>query len=187
MHLFWRKELSRNQIHKIYQYLLIAAIIFLALYLRKSVMRYESLDYNAFMLPWYTFIKANGRFLALKYQFADYNMPYLYFIAILTYLPISALTGLKLISIFFDLVLAFFVYHIVKLKYERSALPLIGAFAVLFTPTVILNSAVWAQSDSIYTAFSVGGIYFLMRQRHLWAFIFFGLAIAFKQQAIFVF
>jgi Gpi18-like mannosyltransferase len=162
-------------------------MIFLALYIRKSVISYRSLDFSHFLLPWYTFIKEHGGFLALKSKFADYNVPYLYFIAILTYLPIPVLGGLKIISIIFDFVLAFFVHQIVKLKYRSVALPLLAAFVVLLAPTVILNSSLWAQCDSIYAAFAIGGIYFLMRRYYLWAFIFFGLSIAFKQQAIFVF
>jgi Gpi18-like mannosyltransferase len=187
MHYFQKKLISKERAHKIYHYLLLATLIFLALYIRKSVISYRSLDFFRFLLPWYTFMKEHGGFLALRYKFADYNVPYLYFVAILTYLPVPILGGLKIISIIFDFVLAFFVHQIVKLKYRSGMLPLLAAFVVLFTPTVILNSSLWAQCDSIYAAFAVGGIYFLMRRYYLRAFIFFGLSIAFKQQAIFVF
>ena len=43
------------------------------------------------------------------------------------------------------------------------------------------------QSDSIYTSFSLGGLYFLLRKQPIWAFLCFGLAISFKLQAIFLF
>jgi Gpi18-like mannosyltransferase len=37
------------------------------------------------------------------------------------------------------------------------------------------------------TAFSLGGVYFLLRKRPWWACVFFGLALSFKLQAIFIF
>ena len=45
---------------------------------------------------------------------------------------------------------------------------------MLFLPTVFINSALWAQSDSIYTSFSLGGLYFLLRKKPFWSIISFG-------------
>ena len=49
----------------------------------------------------------------------------------------------------------------------------------------MLNSAAWGQCDSIYAAFCLGSLYFLLRGRTWWACVFFGLALSFKLQAIF--
>ncbi len=49
----------------------------------------------------------------------------------------------------------------------------------------MINSAAWGQSDAIYTAFCLGSLYFLLKERPGWASVFFGLAISFKLQAIF--
>ena len=57
--------------------------------------------------------------------------------------------------------------------------------AVLFAPTVVVNSAAWGQCDSIYAAFCLGSLYFLLRQKPWWACVFFGIALSFKLQAIF--
>jgi Gpi18-like mannosyltransferase len=57
----------------------------------------------------------------------------------------------------------------------------------LFLPTVLLNSAFWGQSDSIYTAFVLLCILFLIKEKYPLAFIFFSVALAFKLQAIFIF
>jgi Gpi18-like mannosyltransferase len=45
----------------------------------------------------------------------------------------------------------------------------------------------WGQCDSIYAAFAVGGVYYVLRQRPLLACVFFGLAFAVKLQAVFLF
>jgi len=44
----------------------------------------------------------------------------------------------------------------------------------------------WAQCDSIYTAFALGSVYFALRGRSKSAYAFFALALSFKLQAAFV-
>jgi Gpi18-like mannosyltransferase len=154
---------------------------------RTAFFSYTSGDYRAFVSQWYEFIKQNGGFSALKYNFANYNTPYLYLLAILTHIPVPTLYGVKAISIVFDLVLAFFTYRIVALRYPGTWWPLLAGAIVLYLPTVVLNSAAWAQVDSAYSAFGVGGVYFVLRKRPWLACVFFGLAFAFKLQAVFFF
>lgn len=142
-------------------------------------------DYTVFVSQWYDYVLQHGGFAALKDDFSNYNPPYLYLLAIATYLPIPKLIAIKSISVLFDAVLALFILLILRQRAPRSALPAIGALAVLFTPTVTINSAAWGQCDAIYAAFCVGSLYFLLRRRPAWACVCFGLAIAFKLQAVF--
>ncbi|SEP39520.1 glycosyltransferase 87 family protein [Amycolatopsis saalfeldensis] len=166
----------------------VAAVVVLGgLAVRTAFFSYTSGDYRAFVSQWYEFIKQNGGFSALKYTFANYNTPYLYLLAILTHIPVPALYGVKAISVLFDLVLAFFTYRIVALRYPGTWWPLLAGAIVLYLPTVVLNSAAWAQVDSAYSAFGVGGVYFVLRKRPWLACVFFGLAFAFKLQAVFFF
>ncbi|HEY2062280.1 MAG TPA: glycosyltransferase 87 family protein [Amycolatopsis sp.] len=166
----------------------VAAVVVLGgLAVRTAFFSYTSGDYRAFVSQWYEFIKQNGGFSALKYNFANYNTPYLYLLAILTHIPVPTLYGVKAISVLFDLVLAFFTYRIVALRYPGTWWPLLAGAIVLYLPTVVLNSAAWAQVDSAYSAFGVGGVYFVLRKRPWLACVFFGLAFAFKLQAVFFF
>ena len=169
------------------EWLLIIGILVFALLLRKYLLPIHSQDYNVYISPWYDFIKSHGGIRALKYNFSNYNEPYLYLLVIATHLPLLKITAIKFISILFDLLLALFVYLIVKIKYNSSYLPIIAALIILFLPTIFINSALWAQSDSIYTSFSLGGLYFLFRKKPFWSCVFFGIAFAFKLQAIFLF
>ncbi|WP_277643761.1 hypothetical protein [Inconstantimicrobium porci] len=57
---------------------------------------------------------------------------------------------------------------------------------ILFIPTVILNGSAWAQCDSIYATFVLLSLYFLMDGRYNLSIIVYGVALAFKLQAIFV-
>ncbi|GHO85582.1 hypothetical protein [Dictyobacter formicarum] len=168
------------------EYLLIVAILLLALMLRISLIPFESGDYWNGLMVWYNFIQAHDGFAALKYIASDYTPFYLYFVALITYIPLSPLVLFKALSIFFDFVLAFGVYLIIKLKYQSSYVPLIASLLVLFAPTIFLNSALWGQCDVIYTAFAVMGLYFLLRKRPGFACLFFGLSLSFKPQAVFL-
>lgn len=165
----------------------LAAIVAVALVVRWQFVDVRTLDFNAFLDGWYNHIADAGGFSAFKEKFADYNYPYLYLIAILTYLHIPALVGVKAISVIFDIVLASFAYRIVGLRYPQFWVRALVFGLILGLPTVIANSSYWGQADVIYSAFAVGGFYFLLRKRPWSACIFFGLAISFKLQAIFIF
>ena len=163
--------------------------ILLAAVLRYLLRELETLDFQDFTGPWYDFIAENGGFAALRYDFANYTPPYLYLLVIATTLfsSFSKVFAIKLVSILFDFVCAYFVYKIVRLKYPiPSAVPTFAFLALLFAPTVFLNSAFWGQADVIYTTALVATVYFLLVKRPIPAFIAFALAFAFKQQAIFL-
>ncbi|MFD9895186.1 hypothetical protein ACFWY9_38090 [Amycolatopsis sp. NPDC059027] len=166
---------------------LVAAAVVLAIAARVALFDHESFDYKVFFKNWYEFISTHGGFGALKYRFSDYNVPYLYLITILTYPPIPALAGIKIISVFFDLVLAYFTYRIVALRHPGHWSPPLAALIVLFLPTVAANSGMWGQADAIYAAFALGGVYFALRKRPWLSAVFFGLSLAFKLQAVFLF
>src|SRR5947209_1247599 len=160
-------------------------LFLLSLMLRVSLYNVETGDYTAFLSPWYDFLQAHGGFAALKYNFSNYNPPYLYLLALASYTPIPKIVAIKTISIVFDAVLALFTYLILRLRYRHSYTPTLGAVVILFVPTIFINSAAWGQSDATYTAFCLGSLYFLLRERPARACIFFGIAISFKLQAIF--
>jgi Gpi18-like mannosyltransferase len=68
---------------------------------------------------------------------------------VLTYLPVSPLVGIKAFSVFFEMVIAFFTYRIVALKYPSFWTPFIAALIAFLLPTVVINGAMWAQGDAI--------------------------------------
>lgn len=167
--------------------LVIAVIVLAALAVRLAFFSYQSGDYTAYFSQWYTYIKGHGGFAALKTNFANYNEPYLYLLAALTYLPVPALAGIKAMSVVFDFLLAFFAYRIVNLRYTNRWWPILAGAIVLFLPTVVLNSSMWGQADAMYGALGIGAVYFLLRKRPWLACLFFGLAFSFKLQIVFLF
>ena len=138
---------------------------------------------------WFDFIVEYGYFAALRYDFSNHNVLYLYLQTLLAFSApwLPTVWAVKTISIVFDFVLAFFVGKCVALRYPESRwIPKAAAVTVLLLPSVVLNSSWWGQTDSIYTAFLAACLYFLLAGKQRRAFVAFGLAFAAKLQATFL-
>ncbi|MBD2202938.1 hypothetical protein H6G33_03345 [Calothrix sp. FACHB-1219] len=166
---------------------LIAGVIF-AIFIRWICVPNKSVDYKYFLDPWYDFITSNGGFSALKHGFADYTPPYLYWILIAATLlfGLPKILAIKLFAMSVDFLCAFFTYKIIKLKYPTGNMPILAFLAIILSPTVIYNSALWGQCDVIYTTGLIACIYFLSIYKQIPALVSFGVAISFKFQAMFL-
>lgn len=85
-----------------------------AVFLRCLCLDHVTLDYVDFLSDWAAFFRENGGWKALALPKGDYNVPYLYFMALLSYIPIPDLYGIKLFSILFDVILAWAGLRLVK-------------------------------------------------------------------------
>jgi len=161
--------------------------ILLVVQLRRSLLSFVSGDMTNFTSIWYAAIKEQG-FSFFGTDISNYSPPYLYMLYLVSIvLPgIPATSAIKLPSIFFDLVCAWYIFRIVRIRYESGPLPFFAFFAVLLAPTVVMNSAMWGQADSIYTAMLVACVYYLMVHKDWQASLAFGAAFAVKFQAIFL-
>jgi Gpi18-like mannosyltransferase len=154
--------------------------------IRAMCLGHETLDYQNFLAKWVEFYRQNGGWSALSQSVGNYNVPYLYFLALFSYLPVSDLYLIKLLSIFFDVVLAWGIMRLVYVFRQTPAAVLTGFFLTLFLPTVVLNGAYWGQCDCIYTAFAVWAVYFALDRRPILSVVFAALSFAFKLQAVFL-
>lgn len=158
-----------------------------ALYLRLLCLDHQSHDYQTFLSQWVEFYRANGGFAALKYPVGDYNVPYLYFLAAFSCLPVPDLYLIKLTSILFDLLLAWAGLRICRrLCREGSSAPLICFIALLFLPTAVLNGAYWGQCDSLYTALLLLALSCALDEQPKRSVVLLALAFSFKLQTIFL-
>lgn len=175
---------------KILRILFLAAILLLAIAARYFAYSYKSGDYEIFLKPWYDKIIELGKIKSLKYKIGDYNVPYMFILAIFSYIPISPLILIKTLSVIFDVILAIYssklVYEFIKSNKNARLISDICFGVILFLPTVFMNSAVWAQCDSIYTTFIIMSLYYLKKDKVLASFILLGIAFAFKLQFIFI-
>lgn len=142
-------------------------------------------DYSSFLHPWFMALKSAG-FAAFSQPFADYAPLYLYLLRLLAYLPVPDLYSIKSLSVLFDLILAFFVYRIVRDAARPVAgLPFLAAGIAFIAPTLLVNSSLWGQSDSVYAAGIAASLYYLLRLKPFPGVLAFSLACAVKVQAIF--
>lgn len=182
--LLYRAKLLKNPLY-ITIALLLVAIAFCS---RFFVLDYETTDYTLFLSGWVEHFRQHDGFAALSGQFGNcnYNIPYLYFLALFSYSSINSLYLIKLLSIFFDVLLAWAVMLMVKRYTSGDARSLAAFFITLMLPTVFINSSVWAQCDSIYVALALLGIYFALDERPILSMALAALSFGFKLQAVFI-
>ena len=166
-------------------FLLIFLGIILGVAIRYTLKDFVSSDSKFFLLPWYEEIKNAGGLKGLGEQVGNYNILYQFLIAVMTYLPINPLTAYKGLSCIFDFLLAGLVGSIIYNLTKDRWKGIVGYNLVVFSPIVFLNSAAWAQCDSIYIFFAIFALVCLVREKNTWAFILLGISFAFKLQAIF--
>jgi len=157
----------------------------LALYLRFLLRNFVSGDYRDYLSRWINFFRDNSGAHAIKNLQSDYNVIYQYFLIIVSYLNLNDLYLVKIFSIIFDFLLAFGGMMLIgELGLDKQK-QLICFFYILLSPIVIINSSMWGQCDSIYAAFIVWSLYFLLKERPCLSIICITLAFTFKLQTIF--
>jgi Gpi18-like mannosyltransferase len=164
-----------------------ALSLILAIILRLVSVPNRSGDYKTYLSTWYDFITQHDGFNALQYNFANYTVPYLYWLVIAAtiFSPLPKIMAIKLFAMIMDFICAFFVYKIVQLKYPHTKMPKLAFIAVILSPTVIYNSSLWGQCDVIYTTGLLACLYFLLTHKQIPALISFAVALSFKFQAMF--
>ena len=163
--------------------ILVTVIVFLALFVRILCFDNISDDFRFFLQPWVNDLRSNGGFMALKTTQSDYNFPYLYFLTLISYVKASELYLIKILSVAFDLLLAFTLAGIVIGHSKKAALAILAA--ALLWPTFLINSAYWAQCDSIYTTFCMLSFAFILKKKPKTSVLLAGAAFTLKLQAVF--
>lgn len=164
-------------------------ITVISIIIRLYGIKFETHDMRGFLCRWFYNLKNAGGLLGIGKDISNYNAPYITIIATLTYLPIAPIVSIKMVSIIFDYLLAFFsaklVKELLKDKYKKY-IGLIVYSIIILLPTATLNSSYWGQCDSIYVSFIIISLIYLIREKYLKSFIFLGISFAFKLQFVFV-
>ena len=182
LYLLWREGVLHDKQNLIAAILLMAA----AVLLRAFLLAHESDDYLSFLAPWTQFFRENGGFRALGSSIGNYNPPYLYFLALFSYIDISELYLIKLLSVIFDVLLAFACMKLLSLFVRDDFRLIICFFAALLLPTAVFNGAYWGQCDSIYSFFAIYSLYLALNDKPVGAMLSITASFAFKLQAVFI-
>ena len=168
------------------EWIILTALVVLAALIRFACRHYFTSDLVVFG-KWYDDLRAHGGIRGLREPIGNYNAPFMYLLVLAIYLPGATLLKIKAIFVAFDVLLVFFVYRIVGLRYRGWRIPMVAALMTAFLPTVVLNGSMYGQCDAIWAAFAVGAVYFVLRGRNWWAVSCVATAYAFKPQGVFIF
>ena len=155
-------------------------------FIRVCLLYYQSADYTTFLVNWVESLRQMNLVKALSTPLGDYNLSYLYLLFIISKIPAPDLVLIKALSCLFDILLGFAVMKCVSVFTKSNGIRLLSFVLTCAIPTVILNGSMWAQCDSIYGFFCVMAVYYALVGRGRPAMIMFGVAFAFKLQAIFL-
>lgn len=140
-------------------------------------------DIRIFLSPWLMHIERAGALAAFSQPFSNYAPPYLYVLALASFLPLTNFAIIKLLAFIGACWLAWCMGHLAQVA-GRDAFG--AAEKTILLPTVVLNAAVLGQCDAFWTGCCVLAVTSALqdRPRHmaLWA----GIAFAFKAQAAFL-
>ncbi|MBR5343527.1 MAG: DUF2029 domain-containing protein [Oscillospiraceae bacterium] len=181
-YLLWRSGCVRTAV----QWSVVATLLLVAFVPRLLALKYETKDYLDFLARWVDFYRQNGGFRAIGKPVGNYNIPYLYFLALFSYSRIKDLYLIKLLSIFFDVLLAWGGMRIVSRLTDKPLRRVGVFFTLLLLPTVYLNGSVWGQCDSIFVALAVLALADAMEDHPVRAMVMLALSFGFKLQAVFV-
>ena len=181
----------------IHDHLFVIGTVLLVLFsaaLRYVLLPFRSYDYIECLEQWFLQLKnAGGVLEGLRQEIGDYNHLYRFLLSLATAAD-NPLVATKLLSVVFDYVgaaaCAWLAYTALRQsgaeKRRAAALGCVSALVVLYLPVVLMNAAVWAQCDFMYTSFLILCVVFLIKEKYVPAFLCYGVAFSFKLQAVFL-
>ena len=166
--------------------LFIDVILLIVLIIKLISLGHENAD-TVVYIQWYNQLSTEG-FSRMADNFSVYTPPYLYLLwmATLTKEVVPPLIAIKLIPTIFDLLSAFGIYKLIRLKYPQGDIPFLAAAGFLLLPTVMVNSTYWGQVDSPYASFLLLCIFFLLSDHPLYAMLIFDITFSIKTQTVFL-
>lgn len=170
-------------------YLLASVGCIAMLLIRLSMLEKETGDYSLCLSSWYEEMKPLGFAQAMRADIGNYTMPYRYLIWLITRVPIPDLYMFKFITLLFEAALAREVMLLSEIRAGNNSLGrgLALYMLTLALPTVVFNGAFWGQCDAVYTLFALYGLRMALKNKPYHSAAGFGLSLAFKLQAVFLF
>jgi len=165
------------------------ALFILAVIFKLFLFRYEYTDFIWFLRPWVGHIQSNGYFEALKDPFHNYTMPYMYVLVFIAKLKLSTentLFLIKIISVIFEYVAAFYIGKLAFMVKKDKIVIWLSLAIIPLVPTILLNSSYQSQCDSIYAAFAIASVYYVLNDRKILSMILLGIAFSLKLQTAMV-
>jgi len=167
-------------------FILSIALVGLSLIIRFQLKEFTNRDMLIFE-KWYAHLYNYGWIGLAGGNFSNYPPAYLYLLWLSTLLSgwVGRVSAIKLIPTLFDLLSAFTIFRMARLRYDDDT-SFFSAASFFILPTIMFNSTGWGQIDSLYTSFLLVCVYLLLNEKPFWAMAAFGMAFSFKSQSIFL-
>lgn len=169
--------------------MLIAFVIRIALAAAKKG---NETDMNCFLL-WGDMVFNDGIPNFYKSEsFHDYPPGYMYILYVIGWLrsvfhiswdAVSSIVLTKMPAMLADLGMGFLIYKAGSTKFRERGAALLAA-VYLFCPVVILDSAVWGQTDAVFTFFVALMCYLIIQKKLIPSYFVFAVAILIKPQSL---
>ncbi|SHI04141.1 Mannosyltransferase related to Gpi18 [Butyrivibrio fibrisolvens DSM 3071] len=174
------------------------SLIMMGLMARFAVFEMMSGDYEMAFADWmveirnchaagipYTGVEPGG---ADHLSTFDYNCLYQYLLVFLNLFNNGGGNDMFLVKMsdcIFDIVAAVTVFRIMYEMTHDTHKSVMAMGVILVIPTMLLNSAAWAQNDAIYTSFLLLSFLSFIKKRDVRTWLYFAIAFCWKQQALF--
>ena len=167
--------------------LLLGAVTGAVVLAKVSLLDYVSDDYTIFLNDWISSYTQMGIREGLgSYIGSDYTPPYLYLMLVISRFPeYPWLYMVKLISMLFEVLMAYAMLRLTTLRAKGEGVPLLLYHMTMILPTVMFNGAYWGQCDTIYTGFCLLALYLALSDKPCRSMLCFGVALSFTLQTVF--
>lgn len=144
-------------------------------------------DFPLFLYPWMDAVRERG-LASIAGDFSAYTPPYVYllYLASLIEPAVGTLAAVKLVNVPFVILCVWGIGALVREVTGDDTRAMVASAAMCVCPSLLINAFAYGQCDAIFTSFLIWFAYFAMRGRPVAACVMFGLAFAFKQQALFL-
>lgn len=142
----------------------------------------EAPDLPEFLFPWFNHILHAGPFRAFATPFSNYSPPYLYLLAIASLVTHDPLVAIKSLAILSASCLALAIGRVLRGSPSRYEAALLS----FLVPTVTINAIVYAQCDGFWASACLLAVAAARDGRNATMLCWYGIAVAFKAQAVFL-
>jgi Gpi18-like mannosyltransferase len=141
-------------------------------------------DMSIFLEPWFNHIVQYGPIAAFAHPFSNYEPAYLYLLAVgsLAHNAFAVMTIIKIISVAGTLFMTLALANLLKATGAEAR----EALLVLVLPSLVINDALLAQCDALWTGSCLFALAALIRGQTVRSMVWCGVAIAFKAQSAFM-
>lgn len=170
----------------------VMALAFLVRIIVAAMYKGHDTDMNCFLL-WGDMVYQDGfKEFYLSPEFHDYPPGYMYILYVIGWLrsifhiswdSVVSIVMTKTPAILADLGVGYLIYKAASKRFKESGAALLSA-AYLFCPAVFLDSAVWGQTDGVFTFFVVLMCYLITGKRLIPSYFVFAVAILIKPQSL---